>query len=97
MHVECKRLGKGLNGNYVKEGIQSFDSCKHKYGFRAPSGMMVGYMINMEQSKILQDVNNHIIDGKPELNFVFSQKVVSCKQAFSRKYVKPEEFRLVHL
>ncbi|MCI0471800.1 MAG: hypothetical protein L0Y73_09090, partial [Candidatus Aminicenantes bacterium] len=52
-HVECKRLGRAvsvswnLNKNYVVKGIKRFDCPTHEYGKRAPSGMMIGYIIGM--------------------------------------------------
>lgn len=101
-HVECKRLGKtvgswNLNRNYVTNGIKRFDCHDHEYGKRAPSGMMLGYMVNMQQTAILDVVNKQLYSQLPELNFSFTQKVVSCEQKFIRKKVGPERFKLVHL
>lgn len=101
-HVECKRLGKTkgsprLNRNYVTNGIKRFDCRYHEYGKRAPSGMMLGYMVNMEQTAILDAVNKQLYNYLPELNFSFNQKVVSCEQKFIRKKVAPEKFKIVHL
>jgi len=100
--VECKRLGEtvgswNLNKNYVTNGIKRFDSSVHEYGKRAPSGMMIGYIINMEQSAVLEAVNEHISEKRLELNFEFTQKVVSCEQNSNRKHVKPSAFKIIHL
>jgi len=101
-HVECKRLGKtvgswNLNRNYVTNGIKRFNCRDHEYGKRAPSGMMLGYIVNMEQTAILDAVNKQLYSHLPVLNFSFTQKVVSCEQEFIRKKVGPERFKLVHL
>jgi len=101
-HVECKRLGKtdgspDLNKNYVIKGIMRFDLRSHEYGKAAPSGMMIGYVVNMEPVTIMSAVNQYLGNYFPKLNFIFSQKVVSCEQALFRKNVKPEEFKLIHL
>ncbi len=101
-HIECKRLGQkvgswDLNKNYVNDGINRFDSSDHEYGKRAPSGMMIGYMVNMEPTTILNKVNKHLPDRLPKLGFAFKKKVVSCKQELIRKKVRPKEFKLIHL
>ncbi len=72
-HVECKRLGKkiaswDLNKNYVTNGIKRFDNSDHEYGKRAPSGMMLGYVVNMERNAILKTVNNHLSKDMNKLN-----------------------------
>lgn len=101
-HIECKRLGQkvgswDLNKNYVNNGIKRFDSSDHEYGKRAPSGMMIGYMVNMEPTNILNNLNKHLPDKLPKLDFAFMEKVVSCEQELIRKKVKPEAFKLIHL
>jgi hypothetical protein len=102
-HVECKRLGDtvgswNLNKNYVTNGIKRFDCKSHEYGKRAPSGMMIGYIGSMEPIVILGKVNKYLFADKfPLLSFSFTLKVVSCEQELMRKYVKPEEFKLIHL
>jgi hypothetical protein len=100
--IECKRLGgkKGswdLNQNYIDNGIKRFDSSDHEYGKRAPSGMMIGYIVDMEESAILKDVNKYLSKTMPELNFKFADKVVSYAQCFNRKHIRPIEFKLLHL
>ena len=102
LHVECKRLGQkadswDLNKNYVTNGIKRFDSSNHEYGKRAPSGMMLGYIINMEQTAILSAVNKHLSEDIPKLSLTFTQKVVSCEQNLTRKYVGPAKFKLIHI
>lgn len=100
--VECKRIGKtvgswNLNKNYVSNGINRFDCKTHEYGKRAPSGMMIGYIVNMEQTAVLEAVNKHMPDERLELKFEFTQKVVPCEQNLNRKHVKPSEFKIIHL
>jgi len=101
-HIECKRLGKkegswDLNQNYVANGIKRFDSSDHEYGKRAPSGMMIGYIVDMEESAILKDVNKYLPKTMPELNFKFVNKIASCTQCFNRNHIRPIEFKLLHL
>jgi len=106
-HVECKRLGSPtsanwiLNENYVKNGIKRFDCELHEYGKRAPSGMMVGYIISMSPEKILDEVNTHqkqhcSYNTAIKLGFV-KGNVHQYRQKLNRKNLKPEVFKLVHL
>ena len=102
LHVECKLLGatKGswnLNKNYSNNGINRFDRISHEYGKRAPSGLMIGYIINMKQGEILEAVNNYIPERFPKLDFKFTQKVVKTVQYLNRNYVEPKDFKLNHL
>ena len=101
-HVECKRLGEtvgswNLNKNYVINGITRFDCKTHEYGKRAPSGMMIGYIVNMEPALILDNVNKYLPEKLQKLHFVFMKKVVSYEQKLNRKKMKPEKFNLFHL
>ena len=101
-HVECKRLGKkkgswDLNKNYVTNGVKRFDSRDHEYGKRASSGMMIGYITNMDKTAILAEVNKNLPKYLPKLDLMFLQKVVSCEQELTRKYVKPKEFKIIHI
>lgn len=104
-HVECKRLGDtvgtwNLNRNYVTKGVKRFDIKSHEYGKSAPSGMMIGYVINMEPTAIMVKINMYLADLFPKLkklNINFLQKVVSCEQKLTRKKVKPKAFKIIHL
>lgn len=107
LHVECKRLGNPtspnwkLNKNYVTNGIMRFDSGMHKYGKRADSGMMIGYIISMSPENILDEVNTHFKQNFPnnsKLAFEFNEmKVQRCQQKINRKNVKPRIFELIHM
>lgn len=104
LHIECKRLGTkvgswDLNKNYVENGIKRFDSKKHKYGNRAPSGFMIGYIINSEKHVILRAVNKHMAAAlmMPGLDFNFSDKVESCNSILNRMVVEPKGFKLIHI
>ena len=107
LHVECKRLGNptsnnwALNKNYTIEGIKRFDDKFHEYGKRAPSGMMIGYIISMEKKQIVCEVNKfqkEIFPDNPELFFEFNDSPVAKeKQSLKRKNVNPEDFQLIHL
>lgn len=101
-HVECKRLGEtvgswNLNKNYTANGINRFDCKTHEYGKRATSGMMIGYIVNMEPAAILEAVNKDVSDEQLKLKFEFTQKVVPCEQNLNRKHVKPAGFKIIHL
>ena len=103
LHIECKRLGQNkgsynLNKNYVEKGIKRFDSITHEYGKRAPSGMMIGYIINSTTEDILLDVNRYLKGLEIQnLIFDFTDRVTSCDSIFCRKFVEPENFKLIHL
>lgn len=107
LHIECKRLGSPtssswiLNENYVLNGIKRFDCTKHEYGKRAPSGMMVGYIISMSPERILAEVNmyqNKHCSENQNIEFEFvRKKVQQYRQTIERKSIKPEAFRLIHL
>jgi hypothetical protein len=107
LHVECKCLGEStsaswnLNENYIKNGIQRFDSNTHEYGKRASSGIMLGYIISMEPHTILKEVNAHqkkLLPDHPDIRFNFnSAPLFQTKQKMDRKYVLPRNFELVHL
>jgi len=101
-HIECKRLGKtkgswNLNRNYVTSGIGRFESESHEYGKRAPSGMMIGYIVSMEPDSILEKVNEHLPALLPQLCFSFTRKNSLCEQALERKNIDPKAFKLLHL
>lgn len=107
LHIECKRLGSptsaswNLNKNYVENGMQRFDSSFHAYGKHAPSGMMIGYIINMTPNEIETEVNSFQKEYLPEwpgIRFDFSVlKVFQTRQETTRRNVKPEEFDLIHI
>lgn len=106
-HIECKRLGNPtstswiLNENYVTKGIKRFDSKRHEYGKRAPSGMMVGYIISMSPEKILDEVNTYQKRHYPDNPIVklecVRHDVQQYQQKLRRKELKPEAFKLIHL
>ncbi len=106
LHVECKLLGNPtsatwiLNENYVKNGIKRFDSRTHEYGKRAYSGIMIGYIISMTPKKIEAEVNDyqkkHLPNNK-EFKFTFdAAPLFQTRQDIKRKYVKPDQFELIH-
>lgn len=107
LHVECKLLGNPssntwiLNKNYTTEGIKRFDDKSHEYGKRAPSGLMIGYIISMEPKQIVYEVNNFQQKQFPnnkKLSFQFNNPpVFREKQNLKRKNVNPEVFHLIHL
>lgn len=105
--VECKRLGAptssswNLNENYVNDGVKRFDSISHAYGKRAPSGLMIGYVISMTPETILTEVNSYQKKNLPSnpaigFNFAVGKLFESC-QFLKRLHVLPEKFELFHL
>lgn len=107
LHVECKLLGNPtsknwiLNKNYTTKGIKRFDDKSHKYGKRAPSGMMIGYIISMEAKQIIYEVNNFQqkqFPNNPVLSFEFDNPpIFRERQHLKRKNVNPVSFQLIHL
>ncbi|MFH1933453.1 MAG: hypothetical protein ABIN18_17905 [Pseudomonadota bacterium] len=107
LHVECKLLGDPtsknwiLNENYTTRGIKRFDAKSHEYGKRAPSGLIIGYIISMEPEQIVCEVNNFQQKQFPNnttLSFQFNNPpVFKEKQNLKRKNVNPEIFQLIHL
>jgi len=107
LHVECKLLGKPtspswiLNKNYVKNGIKRFDCKTHEYGKQAPSGMLIGYIIDMTPHEIQKEVNNYkskYLPDFPDLNFQFeAESPFKTFQKITRRHMEPETFELVHL
>jgi len=106
LHVECKRLGFPtssswvLNKNYVTEGMKRFDCSSHEYGKRASSGMLIGYIIDMEPNRILEEVNRHKekhLSYLPDICMPMEkEKVFRYRQSLNRRHVQPREFGLTH-
>jgi hypothetical protein len=106
-HVECKRLGSptsnswNLNKNYVINGIKRFDCSTHQYGKRSPSGMMIGYIINMTLPEIETEVNGYQkkhLPSCPDIMFTFDERTpFQTQQQIQRRSVKPAKFELIHL
>lgn len=107
LHIECKRLGKAssrgwkLNENYVVNGIMRFDASEHEYGKRAPSGLMIGYIISMPPKQVLIEVNayvkKHCTNMPPIECELIENKVQQYHQNLIRKNMQPEIFKLIHL
>lgn len=107
LHVECKCLGNPtskswiLNKNYVVNGIKRFDSNTHEYGKRAPSGIMIGYIITMEPEQILQEINQfqkRYLPQNSPISFTFGcKKLHKTNQHLIRQSIKPREFKIIHL
>jgi len=107
LHVECKCLGNptskswNLNENYINNGIKRFDSVTHEYGKRSSSGIMIGYIISMKPSDILQEVNAHqkkLLPDHPSISFDFSSPpLFQTEQKIDRKNLLPKRFQLTHL
>lgn len=107
LHIECKRLGYKtstnwiLNQKYVINGIKRFDNEPHKYGKKANSGIMIGYIISMTPEEIETEVNffqKKLIPENNDIRFSFnSTPLFMSKQYIERKHVTPAQFELFHL
>ena len=107
LHVECKRLGNPtsttwiLNKNYVKNGIERFDNSIHEYGKNASSGIMIGYIISMEPSEVINEVNGYqsiYLPDNPAISFAYDDnKVFQTSQDLQRKIIAPYDFKLIHI
>jgi len=107
LHIECKRLGSptspswNLNENYVSNGIKRFDCVIFNYGKGAPTGIMIGYIINMAPEDIRADVNAYqkkILPEYPGIEFDSNEKsILKAHQEIQRRSVLPLEFELFHL
>ena len=106
-HIECKLLGKptsnswNLNKNYVVRGMKRFDSREHEYGKRAPSGMMIGYIVSLSPDDIVTEVNGYKkrhLASFPDVAFAWnSGHVHQTKQSIKRRHVAPAKFHLTHI
>ncbi|NIM14190.1 MAG: hypothetical protein GTO45_19260 [Candidatus Aminicenantes bacterium] len=106
-HVECKLLGYptsvswNLNKNYVENGLKRFDCNNHQYGKRAPSGMLIGYIISMTPEEIETEVNGYQKKHLPhytDINFMFNTiTLFRTHQKIERRNVRPVQFELFHL
>jgi hypothetical protein len=100
--VECKLLGSPtskswiLNRNYVRDGISRFNN-DHEYGKEVSDGIMIGYIISMKPTEILDEVNGYLNSICDELYFEFKGEVSATSSKLKRTTVKPENFTLIHL
>jgi len=106
LHVECKCLGRTLitgwnyNKNYVVNGIKRFDCSIHQYGKNALSGIMIGYILNLSYTSLQGEVNYYQTQDLPYLpaiDFSLAVKLFQTEQQIERKYVHPNQFKLIHL
>ena len=90
-----------LNENYVINGIKRFDCKTHEYGKRAPSGMMIGYIISMTPAEIEMEVNGYQkkhLPNCPHITFKSDVKTLfQTHQEIQRRNVEPTQFELIHL
>ncbi len=108
LHIECKLLGKPkpsspswkFNENYVTKGIKRFDSHTHQYGINVTCGMMIGYIISMTPKKIEAEVNDYQkkhLSNNTKIKFSFNTTpLFQTRQDIKRKYVKSDQFELIH-
>lgn len=103
--VECKRLGSPsspswvLNRNYVEHGVNRFEDPEWGYAQGASSGLMVGFMQNMEPESILAEVNGHF-ETLPAISlasggWTLKALTVLDIHTFDRRF-RPSPFQLRH-
>ncbi|GMO40000.1 MAG: hypothetical protein Ta2B_19820 [Termitinemataceae bacterium] len=103
LHIECKRLGDKsssswyLNKNYVGKGINRFDDNEYNYGKYAPSGIMIGYIVNSTKGTILTEVNSYLSERIDPLEFVSIRKLDVCESKYKRNVIEPFDFTLHHI
>jgi hypothetical protein len=102
-HIECKRLESSTkyNKKYVKEGIYRFTTEEDCYGIDYSSGVMVGYIEDMELEDILMQVNQAIdhqlkIDNLIKTTDWQEKSTTHLNHSFNRSF-KESEFTLHHL
>jgi hypothetical protein len=102
LHIECKRIGNinvsdNLNGKYITEGINRFDSIEHRYGKYANDGIMIGYIISSTKYDIQGKINEKLPNKIQKLKFTSEDKVEKISTKFIREHVKPIDFILHHV
>ena len=103
LHIECKCIGKtrssswNLSMNYIKNGINRFDSISHEYGKRAKDGIMIGYIISSTKSDIQNEINTKIPKNIEKLNFITENKVEKISTNYIRENVEPFDFTMHHI
>jgi len=76
--IECKRLGKLpsggiLNAKYVEDGVLRFITEEHRYGKYTDSGIMIGYVQNMELLDVWNEVDAAIKNHSLPLLIISNQ------------------------
>ena len=105
LHIECKCIGFNretspswdLNNNYIKNGINRFDSLSHEYGRNAKDGIMIGYIISSAKPDIQNIINDKLPEKIEKLNFVSRSKVEKVSTKIIREVVKPVNFTIHHI
>ena len=103
-HVECKRLGENKYHyckEYVTHGIKRFVEKEWSYGCGCESGLMIGYIQDMEFEDILHWVNHYAQKHSlPSLTLKDRWKKKSTNRLenwLNRPEVPVSLFKLVHL
>jgi len=81
--------------------MKRFDCREHEYGKRAPSGMMIGYIISLTPHDIVTEVNcykNRHLKNCSDIRFSWNSGYVHrTEQSITRQQVAPANFRLIHI
>lgn len=103
--IECKRLGSPssprwvLNRNYVDHGVNRFENPEWGYAQGCSSGMMIGFMQNMDPDVILAEVNGYLALAPAialsAAGWALRALTILDNQSFQRR-VRPSPFKLNH-
>jgi len=103
-HVECKRLCENKYHyckEYVENGIRRFVEKEWSYGYECESGLMIGYIQDMEFEDIFHWVNRYAQKHSlPSLKLKgrWQKKYISrLENCLNRREVPISPFKLVHL
>ena len=100
--IECKRLGaKSLSKEYVVNGIIRFTKKTHRYGQYTSSGMMIGYIQDMNIQTILDEVNSSVNSVCLALLTLSDEECITAisrlEHKLDRPDIEPTPFELRHL
>jgi hypothetical protein len=100
--IECKRLGaKSLSKEYVVNGIIRFTKKTHSYGQYTSSGMMIGYIQDMNIQTILDEINSNVNSVCLPLLILSDEECTTAisrlDHKFDRPDIEPTPFELRHL
>jgi hypothetical protein len=100
--IECKRLGaKSLSKEYVVNGIIRFTKKTHSYGQYTSSGMMIGYIQDMNIQTILEEINSNVNSVCLPLLILSDEECTTAISRLDHKLdrpdIEPTPFELRHL
>jgi hypothetical protein len=101
-HIECKRLCKDVNNysrEYVLSGIVRYLDMKWSYGINCKSGLMIGYIQDLEHSLFFTKINSHCKThgiNSIKVKGSFNKKGISQLQHIFTRSFHHSPFKLRH-